>query len=207
MISGILEKISPNSADLTQARAVRAVPGTKKQCSSVTSFLFFSTAGCSSPRGWRRATTHHVGQLTRPPGVQHRVRARKFCLACENALEEGASRASPTRSAALPPPNSPPGRSHLVGHTLQCQLGPSVKAAPPACPFSVQALRVTSIRSAAERTSVGLGDPPRCGPQAWNRRTSHRAQMTYSLYLSAHRHNPRLLGIKGGVAHIPCRYL
>ena len=182
MISGILEKISPNSADLTQARAVRAdVTGTwyqMEQCSSVTSFLFFSTAGCSSPRGWRRATTHHVGQLTRPPGVQHRVRARKFCLACENALEEGASRASPTRSAALPPPNSPPGRSHLVGHTLQCQLGPSVKAAPPACPFSVQALRVTSIRSAAERTSVGLGDPPRCGPQAWNRRTSHRAQMT-----------------------------
>ena len=213
MISGILEKISPNSADLTQARAVRAVRywylvpnGAVQQCHELS---FFFHCGVLLPS--RVAARHNAPRRTayassRRPASRP-TRSRKSCLACENALEEGASRASPTRSAALPPPNSPPGRSHLVGHTLQCQLGPSVKAAPPACPFSVQALRVTSIRSAAERTSVGLGDPPRCGPQAWNRRTSHRAQMTYSLYLSAHRHNPRLLGIKGGVAHIPCRYL
>jgi hypothetical protein len=114
MISGILEKISPNSADLTQARAVRAVPGTKKQCSSVTSFLFFSTAGCSSPRGWRRATTHHVGQLTRPPGVQHRVRRDRA-----NFVSRAKMPSKKVRRARLPrdPRRFRPPTALLVGHT------------------------------------------------------------------------------------------
>ena len=54
MISGILEKISPNSADLTQARAVRAVlvPGTKWSSAAVSrAFFFFPQRGAPPLEG------------------------------------------------------------------------------------------------------------------------------------------------------------
>jgi hypothetical protein len=144
---------------------------------SQASFSFFFHSRVLLPS--RVAARHNLPRRTayassrRPASRPHaqilsRVRKcpRRRCVARVSRAIRGASA-----------PQQPSWSVDLVGHTLQCQLGPSVKAAPPACPLSVQALRVTSIQSAAERTSVGLRDPPRCGPQAWNRRTSHRAQM------------------------------
>ena len=170
-------------------------------------FFFFFHCGVLLPS--RVAARHNAPRRTayassrRPasrPRAQILARVRKCprrrCVARVSHAIRGAS-------APQQPSGRSPGRPHPP-----VSAGAVSQSCTSCVSFSVQALRVTSIRSAAERTSVGLGDPPRCGPQAWNRRTSHRAQMTYSLYLSAHRHNPRLLGIKGGVAHtmsIPIR--
>ena len=178
-----------------------------EQCSSVTSFLFFPLRGAPPLEGGgapQRTTSDSLRVLP----------ASSIASARANFGSRAKMPSKKVRRARLPrdPRRFRPPTALLVGHTWSATHPPvSAGAVSQSCTSCVSFFCPSAAgdfdRSAAERTSVGLGDPPRCGPQAWNRRTSHRAQMTYSLYLSAHRHNPRLLGIKGGVAHIPCRYL